>query len=158
MKYQILKNPTKKRLTIELIPKTSWFKNLRSELSTKDWDKIRKTCYKLAGYRCQICGGVGPKWPVECHEVWKFERIRKVQDIKTYQQTLKGLIALCPLCHQVKHIGYANKQGKLMDCITHLMKVNQCSQYQAEIQIQEAFILYLKRSKVTWDVNIGIIL
>lgn len=145
----------KTKLTIELIPKTSWFKNLRAELSTKDWDKIRKACYKQANYRCQICGGIGKKWPVECHETWKFERIRKVQGIKTYQQTLEGLIALCPSCHQVKHIGYANKQGKLMDCIRHLMKVNEYSQYLAERQIQAAFILYLKRSKVKWDVDIS---
>jgi hypothetical protein len=55
-------------LTIELVPETAWFKNLRSELPKEKWDKLRKDTYKKAGYRCEVCGGKGEKWPV-----WTFE-------------------------------------------------------------------------------------
>jgi hypothetical protein len=68
------------------------------------------------------------------------------------------LIALCPACHQVKHIGFARKNGKLKNCILHLMEVNQISQRSAERLIQKAFFLYQKRSAVKWEVDISGIL
>jgi hypothetical protein len=46
-------------LTIELVPKTAWFTNLRSYLTSKEWDVVRKKCYKEANYCCEICGGKG---------------------------------------------------------------------------------------------------
>ena len=57
-------------LTVELVPETAWFKNLRFEVSPLHWDEIRTKCYVAAGWKCEVCGGKGPKWPVECHEVW----------------------------------------------------------------------------------------
>ena len=58
------------KLTIELVPKTAWYKNVRSEVSKDRWDELRKECYRNANYKCEVCGGTGPKWPVECHEIW----------------------------------------------------------------------------------------
>lgn len=86
------------KLTIELVPSTSWFSNLRSLLSSEEWDKIRRGCYKNANYKCEICSGVGPKHPVECHETWEYDEKQGIQK-------LIGLIALCPSCHEVKHVG-----------------------------------------------------
>jgi 5-methylcytosine-specific restriction endonuclease McrA len=88
----------RKWLTIELVPKTSWCKNLRNELTQEDWDVLRKEAYRRAGYECEICGGRGEKWPVECHERWEYDDAANVQ-------SLSGLVALCPKCHRVKHIG-----------------------------------------------------
>ena len=96
----IMRKVTKKRkmkLGINLIPKSSWYKNLRSEFSKKRWDVLRKECYKKANYICEACGGKGDKWPVECHEVWDFSKIGI--------QKLIRLIALCPLCHKCQHPG-----------------------------------------------------
>ena len=58
------------RLTIELVPQTCWFSNVRSEVSAADWDRLRKLTSNAAGGRCEVCGGRGPRWPVECHEIW----------------------------------------------------------------------------------------
>ncbi|AKJ73572.1 hypothetical protein SP39_1 [Salmonella phage 39] len=80
-----------------MVPKTAWFTNLRSHLSKSNWDVVRKKCYAKANYKCEICGGKGTKHPVECHEIW---------DFGNGKITLKGLIALCPSCHEVKHIGW----------------------------------------------------
>ena len=61
-----------------LIPKQSFYNNVRSSFSTKKWDRLRKDCYKAAFYKCEVCGGVGSAHPVECHEVWDFDDENKM--------------------------------------------------------------------------------
>lgn len=133
------------KLTIELVPKTAWNNNLRSHLSKSEWDKVRKKCYGSANYVCEICGGKGPKHPVECHEKWDFSEGK----IK-----LIGLIALCPSCHECKHIGLAGIRGRGEIAINHFMKVNGVSRQVAQAYIREAFELYRERSKrKSWEVD-----
>lgn len=133
------------KLTIELVPRTAWSDNLRSNLSKSKWDKIRRKCYAAAEYKCEICGGVGRKHPVECHEKWDFGDGK----IK-----LIGLIALCPSCHEVKHIGLAGMKGRGDIAMRHFMKVNGVTAEVATRYIQEAFALYHKRSERTeWELD-----
>ena len=94
------------KLTVELVPRSLWGINLRSELPKSKWDKLRKATYKKANFVCEICGGVGRKWPVECHEIWHYDDENKVQ-------RLDGLIALCPPCHQVKRDLSSSRKRKL---------------------------------------------
>ena len=61
------------RLTIELVPESCWYSNVRSEVSKATWDVLRKAAYKKAGYVCEICGGKGPTYPVACHEMWSYD-------------------------------------------------------------------------------------
>ncbi|MEG5910519.1 hypothetical protein [Enterobacter mori] len=61
------------RLTIELVPRTCWFDNVRSAVSSTDWKRLRQQTSRTAGWKCQICGGKGPRWPVECHEIWHYD-------------------------------------------------------------------------------------
>lgn len=134
------------KLEIELVPKGAWFKNLRSFLTRSQWDKIRKSVYKKAHYKCEICGGRGHSHPVECHEVWSFEegKIRLI-----------GLIALCPQCHQAKHCGLANIRGKGEEVIRHLMKVNNIHRKEAEKQVEDAFALWRERNKTEyWELDV----
>jgi len=133
-------------LTIELVPKTAWYINLRSELPKEQWDKIRKETYKKANYKCEICGGKGKKWPVECHEIWEY-------DDENHIQTLKGLISLCPDCHQVKHAGLAKIKGKYEIIKKHLAKVNKWTIEEAEKYIEEQFDIWEKRSKYKWEID-----
>lgn len=44
------------KLTIELLPKGAWNNDFSKTLSQKDWDILRKECYKRANHKCQICG------------------------------------------------------------------------------------------------------
>lgn len=133
------------KLTIELVPKTAWNTNLRSHLSKSNWDKVRRKCYAEAGHRCEICNGVGRKHPVECHERWDFSGGK----IK-----LIGLIALCPSCHEVKHIGLAGVKGRGEIALRHFMKVNGVSESVAHNYVREAFALYHKRSEqAEWEVD-----
>jgi hypothetical protein len=94
------------RLTVELVPSTCWYTNVRSNVSKAVCDRLRRRVAAQTGNRCEICGGRGRRWPVECHEVWHYDDEVKVQ-------RLERLAALCPACHEVKHAGLASKRGRL---------------------------------------------
>ena len=133
-------------LEVELVPKTSHFKNLRSDLKSSEWDLLRKDSYKQAGHCCEICGGKGPKWPVECHEIWKYE---------DGIQTLLGLISLCPSCHETVHIGLAQIKGRFNQALSHLMKINSWDNDTAMAHVNEAFVLWRERSIYEWKLDIS---
>jgi len=82
------------KLTIELVPSTAWYSNVRSNVSKEVWDIIRKKSYAKANYKCEVCGDVGTNQgvghKVECHEIWHY-------DDDSHTQTLTGLISLCPI-------------------------------------------------------------
>jgi hypothetical protein len=136
------------KLTIELVPETCWFSNVRSEVSPEEWDRIRKDVYEKAGHRCQVCGGVGPKHPVECHEIWEY-------DDKARTQRLASLIALCPSCHEVKHIGLAQVKGNERRARSHLATVNGWSTDYAADYIRDAFETWRERSRRKWKLDIS---
>lgn len=135
------------RLSIELVPRSAWFQNLRSMLQPGQWDRLRRSTYRRAEYACEICGGTGPEHPVECHEKWEY-------DDKRYVATLVGLYGLCPACHEVKHIGLAKKRGRLDQARTHLSAVNETTLAQADKDIDAAFYKWRQRSEHQWTVNI----
>jgi hypothetical protein len=141
------KEPLEPKLSIELVPKTCWWSNVRSNISPSDWEKCKKLVRERSGDRCEICGGSGPKWPVECHELWDYDDEKKIQ-------TLVGLIALCPSCHEVKHIGLAEVKGRWDEAIKHLMLVNGWNKEQANVYIEYSFELWAHRSTYQWQLNI----
>lgn len=136
------------KLSIELVPKTCWFTNVRSNVSKSEWDILRKACYKKAGYRCEICGGVGENHPVECHEIWEYNDEDNIQ-------TLKGLIALCPNCHKVKHPGLAGMNGDGDIVIKQLMGVNGWDRETANEYIGACFEIWERRSRKEWKLDIS---
>lgn len=136
------------KLDIELIPATCWFSNVRSAVSKKRWDRIKIQVSDKAWSTCEICGGVGPKHPVECHEIWSYDDHNQIQK-------LVGMVALCPDCHQVKHLGFAQTQGKGDQALQHLMKVNNLTQPQAEKYVKRAFERWARRSQKKWALDIS---
>lgn len=138
----------KPRLTIELVPTTCWYSNVRSEVSTAEWDYLRRGCYSRARWVCEVCGGQGPKWPVECHEVWRYFDT-------THVQKLVRLIALCPACHEVKHIGRAEATGRGEAALRHLMQVNEWSRSRAQAYIQRSYGKWNDRSEFEWELDIS---
>ena len=135
-------------LRVELVPATSWGANLRSALPRSDWDRLRKKAYRLAGYKCEICGGKGPKHPVECHEVWEYDDERHVQ-------RLERLIALCPACHEVKHFGRAETMGQSERAFVHLMRVNGWTNGTAQGHLYQAFDKWRSRSFHQWKLDLS---
>jgi len=138
------------KLEIELVPKSSWYSNVRSKVSKNEWDLLRKKSYRKANYHCEICGGIGAKHPVECHEIWKY-------DDKKHIQKLTGLISLCPTCHKVKHAGLAQRNGEIEIVINQLMKVNNINRNDAKKHIKQSFKKWSERSLYEWDIDTSIL-
>lgn len=138
------------KLSCELVPSNQWGTNLRSILPPKKWDALRAACYERAGHRCEICNGVGRRHPVECHEIWEYT------DGPNWVQTLTGLIALCPSCHKVKHIGFAFTQGdrSFMAALNHLAKVNGWSAAKTFDYVNVQFEIHRLRGLQKWTINL----
>lgn len=138
----------KPKLSIELVPSSSWYTNVRSQVSKQEWDTIRRKVYKAANYQCEICGGVGNRHPVECHEVWNYNE-------KTHIQKLVRMIALCPACHEVKHIGLAQIRGRLDAAVIHMASVNKWTMNKAREYVMKAFTLWNERSQIQWELDLS---
>tara|TARA_R100000908_G_C3750970_1_gene145558 strand:- start:1527 stop:2024 length:498 start_codon:yes stop_codon:yes gene_type:complete len=140
------------KLTVELIPKTVFFSNVRTLLKQKYWDLVRKESYAKADYKCEICGDTGKNQGynhnVECHEIWEY-------DDKKRLQKLTGLISLCPNCHQVKHFGRTSAIGKQAQAFKHMEKVNNWSHKQCVKHVAEAFEEWNERSKYKWHLDLS---
>lgn len=145
---------SKPKLTVELIPSTCHFSNVRSTVTPAEWDKIRFISYAAADNKCEICGSNGTlqgyKHKVECHEIWDYDDLNHVQ-------TLTGLISLCVFCHQVKHIGRSIAIGKQAVCFQQLAKVNKWSQKEIEEHISSSFQLHKERSKHQWTLDLSLL-
>ena len=139
------------RLTIELVPETSWYSNLRNRVGRELWDKIRYESYKNAGYKCSVCGS--GKASLYCHEVWEYDDDKHIQK-------LKGFVALCLACHMIKHIGYAGIQGEAgrldyNSLIRHFKWVNGCSYEDFKLARDMAFEVWEERSWYEWTIELG---
>lgn len=135
-------------LDIQLVPSSCWFNNVRAVLTKKQWDILRAQVYDGAWNMCQICGGVGPKHPVECHEIWHY-------DDKKLIQKLEGMIALCPNCHMVKHFGLAQVQDTGERALKHFMKINELKKKEADKYVADAFSKWAERSSKNWKLDIS---
>ena len=133
-----------KKLSIELVPSSTWGINLRSLLKKSQWDKIRKREYKRADYRCEICGKKGR---IEGHEIWEYDDKKKIQK-------LKGIVCLCNTCHAVKHFGRSQLKGLEEKCIKQMMKVNKWTRQQVRKHIAEETGKWNERSNFEWTLDI----
>jgi len=122
--------------------------NVRDQVSGEDWDRIRKQVYKRSGQCCEVCGGRGRKHPVECHEVWEYDEMTGVQ-------RLVRMIALCPACHEVKHMGLAGIKGRGETAAAHLAEVNGWTPHVAAVYIDQVFDVWIERSDRTWSLDVS---
>jgi hypothetical protein len=136
------------RLTVELVPRTCWWGNVRGLADKATWDRIRRLVYRRAGARCEVCGGRGGRHPVECHEVWRYDDASRTQ-------TLVRMVALCPACHEVKHMGLAGLRGRGAQARAHLATVNGWSAQAAAAHVAEAFATWERRSAVPWKLDLS---
>ena len=138
------------KLEIELIPKTSFFKNVRALVSKEEWNFIKNQVYKRADFKCEICKAKGQSQgfshSVECHEIWTYNE-------ETLIQNLEGLIALCPLCHKVKHSGLTMKTDGIDLILDHLKLINQMNEKDAYSFLIDAFALWKHRNNFQWKLN-----
>lgn len=142
------------KLTVELIPKTCHYSNVRTTIKPKEWDKVRFLSYAAADNKCEICKDTGKNqgYPhdLECHEIWHY-------DDETHTQKLLGLISLCPKCHATKHYGRAKAMGNEAICVNQLKLVNKWEDIDVANHLIEVYELYKERSKHIWKLDIMIL-
>jgi len=134
-------------LTPELVPKTSWYSNVRSEVSRDVWDAIRSYFRKPS---CQYCGA---KTKLFCHEVWKYDDVNYIQKLTDFR-------SICGMCHHIKHLGLAGLMAKRGDLdysqlIRHYCAVNGCTEADFLQDREETFELWRERSSHEWTVDIS---
>lgn len=137
----------KYKLNFELVPDSCWYSNLRSLLTKEQWDAVRKKVYARAGGKCMLCGA--PSKRLEAHEQWEY-------DEKNCVQRLKDIIAVCPACHAVIHIGRTQLKGDERAAEEHFMKVNNCSYAEYRAALGAANEAHRRRNKVPeWKLDIS---
>lgn len=135
-------------LTMELVPKTCWFSNVRDHVSNEDWRMISRAVSKRVGHRCEICGSQGSEHPVEAHEMWEY-------DYENMTQRLKGIVALDSHCHLVKHSGYADLSGQKQLAFDHMLKVNGWSEEYGIQYYNNAVEEWKLRSQFEWELDLS---
>jgi len=133
------------RLSIEPIPEGSRLASLANLLPPWQWDRIRRSVYQRAGYRCQICGREGM---LHCHEVWQYNE-------QASCQWLRGFAALCKDCHDVKHILFSRDIARHTKLMRHFITVNHIGLQEAEEYLRAARQLQQKFDQRRWTVNYG---
>lgn len=140
-------------LFVDLVPKSCWFTNVRSCVSEKDWERLRRMITTRAGQRCEVCGRAADRdagrW-LEAHERWSY-------DGETRVQSLRRLICLCTDCHQTTHFGLASIRGKDGEALLHLQSVTGLSADDAREYVDAAFELWHQRSLTHWELDLGIL-
>lgn len=140
------------KLEIEMIPSTNFYNNVRSAVTTQQWDILRKNCYEKAGYICEICAqnGLqqGYKHRVEAHEIWEYDFNKNIQK-------LNGLVSLCPRCHMAKHIGRAFAIGKQAEVFQHIQYVNNWDHKQLVNYLGGVFMEHRIRSQQIWTLDLS---
>lgn len=138
------------KLTIELVPTTCWYTNVRSNVSQKTWIRLQAETFRKSNGVCDICSRMGSRHPLECHEIWGYD------DEKCIQR-LSKLVALCPACHQVKHIGLAIHQGRLQQALKWFCEVNNMQPHDAVHYITNVLKINEIRSQFQWHLDLSLL-
>jgi 5-methylcytosine-specific restriction endonuclease McrA len=134
------------KLSIELVPKTAWGKNVRSEVSAKAWDTIRHKVYAEFSAKCAVCRHKDRV--LHCHEVWGYDDVKRVQ-------RLVYMVALCEKCHSVKHMGRTMAMGHGAAATRHLARQNKWTMEHAKRYIEEQFAKNAERSQHKWTLDLS---
>ncbi|MFI9194126.1 DUF5710 domain-containing protein [Streptomyces californicus] len=140
-------------LFVDLVPSSCWFTNVRSCVTPRDWERLRRMITRRAGMRCEACGAVEnraeKRW-LEAHERWTFDEQRLTQK-------LVRLICLCTDCHTVTHFGFAQVRGLGEEALAHLMRVTGMSRRLATEHVDAAFEVWQMRSRRSYALDLSIL-
>lgn len=140
-------------LFVDLVPSSCWFTNVRSCVSQRDWERLRRMITVRAGERCEVCGRgqdrESGRW-LEAHERWAYDESANIQE-------LRRLICLCTDCHTATHFGLARVSGKDAAVLRHLCAVTGMSSDKARQHVDAAFALWSSRSSVNWRLELSLL-
>ena len=138
------------KLNFELVPDACWYSNLRSILSKKQWDFLKDFAKEQSGGKCAICGKKSSR--LHAHERWSY-------DEENFVQKLEDVVAVCPDCHAVIHIGRTQILGNEERAEKHFMKVNGCSYAEYRKALGEANEVHKRRNQIPeWKLDLSYLL
>ena len=139
-------NNKQMKLNFELVPDGCWYSNLRSLLSPKQWNIIKKYTKEKYNGKCAICGKETNQ--LDSHERWSY-------NIDNGVQKLEDIIAVCKDCHSVIHIGRTQLKGDIVRAENHYMKVNNCSYAEYRYNLGKANEEHKKMNKISeWKLDL----
>lgn len=142
------------RLRADVLPTSAWGSNLRGILSGSAWERLRKPVIEAAGLRCQICGAKPRTRAPDCHEQWAFE-LRPAHDASLIPvQRLVRLVALCPGCHAVQHIGLAGLRDQMEQVRARLARLNHWDSGAVSADLRRAGQRFELLEQVPWDLDL----
>lgn len=134
------------KLDFELVPDGCWYSNLRSILSKKQWDFLKAYAKKKSGGRCAVCGKKSAS--LHAHERWSYDEANAIQK-------LEDIVAVCPDCHSVMHIGRTQLKGNERRAEEHFMNVNKCSYAEYRKALGAANEAHVRRNGVAeWKLDL----
>lgn len=145
------------RLSVELIPETAFWKNVRSNVTRAEWRKCQAYARAKTDGGCIICGQRGREqgrnYDTECHEVFDYDEDEGVQ-------TLVDIIPICPTCHAVKHLGRTREvasEAEWERVLIHLQRVNDWPDWKTEKYVVLQFQIWRARSMIDWKLDLGLL-
>lgn len=141
----------------DLIPVTSWGSSLANLLTWWSWETIRAPVMARCGNRCQICAA-RPEAGLECHEIWAYSLppAGARQEVVGVQRLI-GLAALCPLCHEMFHLGFAGLRGRGARAKARLMALNRWHDADFEAYRAAMVCRYESRSQWRWILDLSFV-
>lgn len=136
-------------LEIQPLPNSTWGISLSQKLPSEEWNFVRHECYKVAGYRCEICfSGVNG---LNAHELWRFDDRRSLQ-------IFAGLECCCTFCHDIHHFGRSfmvYDLPRVEQLIRHWCRVNKLTYKDFQRHWDEVGALSMRRASKVYTVMIG---
>lgn len=132
-------------LNVELVPRTCFCTNVRSEVSKADWDIYRKAAYARAGHKCKVCKAKGR---LEAHEIFSYND-------RTGVQKLEDIVGLCSLCHKCYHLGFAKVKGLYKEVREHLKYLNGWDDETMDDYDDYVFSVWRSRSQHEWSLDLS---
>jgi hypothetical protein len=146
------------RIRADLLPASAWGSNLRGILSAQEWERLRLPIIDAAGGCCEICRARPASRRPDCHEQWAFElRAIAPDEMPLPVQRLVRLVALCPGCHSVQHIGLASLRGYLDEARARLAQLNSWSAVEVAADLHRANQRFALLEVVPWDLDLQIL-
>jgi hypothetical protein len=147
------------KLAIELIPRPLYGVSLYKLAPTSAWRKFRAELMVEHGLVCNICAEATQKSAeLQAHEIWKYEELTDRNVAR-----LTDVRLICKPCHAVEHFGNALmrvregalSRGYIPILIAHFCKVNGADEAAFQAHLDEAELIWRRRSLLKWEVNFG---
>lgn len=139
-------------LYVDLIPDSCFFVNVRSCVTRRDWQRLRRFVGDRVSWSCEICGarpsGSDGDY-LDIHERWQY--------LDCGVQRLRRLIALCRGCHGATHFGFAELSGRRDEAMAQLQRVNGWDDAMALAHVDAAFGLWAERNEMLWVLDLTMI-